>query len=1693
MWKPDGDRKHRLEEILQREDQEGDDAFDTDKTNDENDSDDSQQDEEMAAAQATAEGFCVECKDQESFYSCEQCAEDFCEVCYAMLHRTGNRVRHLKKEIFRPGSSNDGRGSDTLSSTVVSVSGSTSKGSSVSGDTVVELPDPKFIISSGSSTFGDWIIDRSKSIPMRLDLRERKMLRLLEAALNVSEYTDKVDILAYTSKAKRIIHQIKDLCAILSGLVVASDYRRGQELFAEKSFEDNEEFFQTIFEVGRRHKIMNPEKMRNSYGKLMYMLMDSQLEEIESTLGFSCVVPIKTVHLFLKERNGLDVLRDNLIMEATKEIVADGKTRPQIQLEIRKKERAIESLSRKYANSNLTPDEIKTCIYSIGDNHAFLRTNRDPCDKMIKYLTMFFSPNKIEDGYSLAIQYGQGGARLTHDHETQYWYINQTLSLWREIAHEMFYLWTLSDQDMLNNDYRLRDTGQGLNRLQDCPAVSKAMHRTLHTAQQKARRWIGSSVIHLGDSNVPNAFMFIDKYNQVARILNPIVITLERIEDIAKDEYIHDYLRSAFGGVQELRKQIVCDFFRHAFDGSGADNFFSAGSCIDGRLTSAWNWCSQIEKKPYFPVFLLTAGTASQTVQARAHRLSSTASSPPSPFLSSTPASSAAAAAAAAASGTGGSTTHLSDIDLSVEIDPSFHGVLLGVPEESPGAIIYVTIVLHVRRKPIRASKLQATFDGRIKVQCSDGATFGHDQHRERVLAHRDWTLWEASSNSSASTGGESKNHIPVGTHYYPLSIQLDGALPPSFSGKHGSVRYFLSSVLMRPLFHSDIHTLHELPIGRCLVPDESSGPQSSLEEGIAAGLSLLPGIGSATTITHHNTHKELLRYTASSPPVAYLDRELIQLDLALEPLPPGSRIHSISYGLKEIIRYQSSTPGSGVDNKCEILYPLGQQTVIIPRDPERERSMSSAGAGASTRQLLELRTDPDLVNVDMITSLIDIQHRLTCNVAVVLEDPAKRTADTNGIRNDNRGLDGSPSQSDSSHALQGQGQSAGNGASSVFSGGSILRRLNLAPQPLAPTLDLVDSTGSTVENHAVLLGELTSSIIAPAPAPATIELNDAPPPPPANLTESTVLEFPIILTSRHPRAMQGMQPQANPPSFQHNQRRPSHQKHLVQPHSVVQGHQPQQQQQAQQQQQQQQQQQHVLRIPRRQGSIGGGGTTMYSPGPDGVDGLGSYQALSTVIPSSVSSSILSTSLSMHMSFPASSLPAAGMVTPTETCTPHPLSHDTTTLPDARPVQTSQQLLQQQPHRIPTRSGISAGLQAAAAAAAAAAAIAAPEERSPPLVDGMPVEEAVEEEEEPPKYEDVVNDDLQIATAGLCLQYPRQQPQEMASSPSMSFSSSHHGPIDMVGRRPRQASLAVSMSSYQASPPPMVSTSFQYPASSFGPSSMASTSSVLSYHYNQQQQQQQQLYRQFSPPRTAVTSTTPTLSSSLSPMPASSVPRNYSTSPTTPGLGFRGGHVRTGSTTSILAASNGALMGGHPHPPTAQPLSSTQQPVASLHRHASLGHLAYGSNSSGSGGGTGVPSTTTTMAAAAAVRGNGHGRHRRQTSTSSAMAMASATATNSTTTSTRMIESLASHGGYLSQAQPPPPLLPSLEMSLPVSHSLPATSQLVLLDTTESVTTTAVAAAAAALVTVDGGGEPAEADGSPPRYRPIPLVPPPPM
>jgi hypothetical protein len=170
-----------------------------------------------------------------------------------------------------------------------------------------------------------------------------------------------------------------------------------------------------------------------------YTLQDSQTPEVRDMLGFTCVTPIKTVHGLLDEHGALDLLRDPLITTATQEIVADKRSRREIQRDIKAKERAIETLSAKYSGDLRLPREsVRQALYSIGDNHAFLRTNRDPCDRMISYLQQYFHPTQLRDkksADSLAIRSGRGGARLSHDHARQYAYVMQSLALWREILH----------------------------------------------------------------------------------------------------------------------------------------------------------------------------------------------------------------------------------------------------------------------------------------------------------------------------------------------------------------------------------------------------------------------------------------------------------------------------------------------------------------------------------------------------------------------------------------------------------------------------------------------------------------------------------------------------------------------------------------------------------------------------------------------------------------------------------------------------------------------------------------------------------------------------------------------------------------------------------------------------------------------------------------------------------------------------------------------------------------------------------------------------------------------------------------------------------------------------------------------------------------------------------------------------------
>jgi len=480
------------------------------------------------------------------------------------------------------------------------------------------------------------MLERAKYIPIRLTYEERKGLRLISAAVNVSDYTNTVDI-AFKNKARRHQKQLQQIVAFLSSVVAATSHDDGQVVLRDRNFEPYKSLIRKNLEIARRYKITNPEKMRSEYGKLIYLMQDAMSCDVNQLINVNVNKPILTVYALLEKKRGLKLLSDPKILRATQEILPDkNKSRGEIQQMIARKEQAIKSLCSEHRSGTLTPDDIKMCLYSICDNNSFLNSNMLPIEDCIAALKTYFSPDKVESGYSLAILGADGldesvteGSRLTHSHAQQYQYVLQSLELWSAIIEDMFRLWLLSEDDLLatavvggssdddesgvvglESPYELTNTGQGLQRVQQSPRVYRAMHemlaRTKLRVSNETGAWIGSSVIHLGDKNVPNTLMFIDKYVQVSRILGPLMKTLANLETAcAENEGIARYIASS-GGMDKIRKDILTDFFRHGFDGSGGDNFFDAGSCIDGRLTSAWNWCSQLPTKEYYPLFKLT-------------------------------------------------------------------------------------------------------------------------------------------------------------------------------------------------------------------------------------------------------------------------------------------------------------------------------------------------------------------------------------------------------------------------------------------------------------------------------------------------------------------------------------------------------------------------------------------------------------------------------------------------------------------------------------------------------------------------------------------------------------------------------------------------------------------------------------------------------------------------------------------------------------------------------------------------------------------------------------------------------------------------------------------------------------------------------------------------------------------------------
>ncbi|KAF4711950.1 hypothetical protein FOZ63_019102, partial [Perkinsus olseni] len=196
------------------------------------------------------------------------------------------------------------------------------------------------------------MIARAKWVPIRLTYDERKLLRLVESAMQVADYTDKVDVQfpPHVSPARQMAIRARQMCAILNGLVVAEDYSKGAALVKSRDYAAYGNFYRKAFEISRRYKLLNPERMRSTYGKLIYFLMDTVRPDTVGLFEHIGVIePVKTVHSTLQASpRALKMLNDPLLEVATREIYSEGRSRGEVQRDIRAKESAIRKLSRKY-------------------------------------------------------------------------------------------------------------------------------------------------------------------------------------------------------------------------------------------------------------------------------------------------------------------------------------------------------------------------------------------------------------------------------------------------------------------------------------------------------------------------------------------------------------------------------------------------------------------------------------------------------------------------------------------------------------------------------------------------------------------------------------------------------------------------------------------------------------------------------------------------------------------------------------------------------------------------------------------------------------------------------------------------------------------------------------------------------------------------------------------------------------------------------------------------------------------------------------------------------------------------------------------------------------------------------------------------------------------------------------------------
>ena len=381
-----------------------------------------------AATQAPAQNSCCvsccECEDQPADVHCVDCNEDFCQPCWGGQHRRGKRSLHKLRPILGAVLERTEQPAEPSLQQPTADALRTMANEELGDDTAVEQAAGSEYIGPAMPPGGMASLynndserrlkanrERMKWLPLRLTADERTILSFLQGALHVSEYTDKVDVFSHSDKVDRQIEGMAHYLRTQCGLQLANSFKKGERLVRAK-LGASEPWFGKAFEVGRRYKIMNPQKMRSDYGKMMYLLMDAQRSDVKQRLGMNLVNPIQTVGKLLKEKHGEGILGSEDLDDATRDL-SDATFERSQQLDLQKQKlEATARIVEKYTTKDLSSDEIMRVLESISDANNFLQMNERPVTRMLELLKTNFDSSGSKGSSNknqFSLQIGKGG------------------------------------------------------------------------------------------------------------------------------------------------------------------------------------------------------------------------------------------------------------------------------------------------------------------------------------------------------------------------------------------------------------------------------------------------------------------------------------------------------------------------------------------------------------------------------------------------------------------------------------------------------------------------------------------------------------------------------------------------------------------------------------------------------------------------------------------------------------------------------------------------------------------------------------------------------------------------------------------------------------------------------------------------------------------------------------------------------------------------------------------------------------------------------------------------------------------------------------------------------------------------------------------------------------------------------------